>query len=326
MAVVSIVVAAFNAERTIESTLRSVLRQTDQDFEIAVVDDGSIDRTLDVALGLDDDRITVHRQEQQGPAAARNLGIARTSGQFVCPLDADDLLLPTFLEHMRSALEGARDAGFAYTDAWTLDDSTGRIRRTSAKAYQRPPTHPPSEPRSFLRLLLERNFVYGCTLMRRSALEGVGPYAEDLRHGEDYELWLRIVAYNHRAVRVTGRLAVYREGQLASLSADVHRMLEAQVRIYERVAASYPVDESIRTAASERADQLRLALSAPSAGDIRETRSRVLRAALRRAREPFHWHRTRPPEIESLLAATEGWPASAGITRPARDPARTVLN
>ena len=325
----SVVVPAHNAAETIEAALRSVLLQTRSDFEVAVVDDGSSDDTAERVIALGDERISVHRQERSGPSAARNRAIAQTHGTYVCPLDADDLLLPTFLERMGDALARDSDAGFAYTDAWTLDDATGRIRRASAKAYQRPPEPSPADAAAFLRVLLDRNFVYGCALIRRSVLERVGGYTEELPCAEDYELWLRIVAHGFRAVKVDGRLAIYREGQTASNSGDAIRTASAQVLTYERVAASYPIEEAVRSEALARAARWRsveerLAGAPTSAGHGHA--GRLLRATKRRLLEPFRWHRSSPAEVESLLAATGGWPARAATPHGAVASARAPVS
>jgi glycosyltransferase involved in cell wall biosynthesis len=307
----SVVVPAFNAAPTITAALRSVLLQTRDDFEIAVVDDGSSDDTVERVTALGDNRIAVYRQERLGPSAARNLGIARTQGRYVCPLDADDLLLPTFLERMAAALDTDDGAGFAYTDAWALDDATGRIRKASAKAYQRPPHPSPHDASDLFSALLDRNFVYCCTLIRRSVLDQLGGYPEELWCSEDYELWLRIVGHGYRAVKVDGRLAVYREGQKASNSSDALRMARATAAMYERVATTYPVDEAARAAARAKAARWQATverLAAPSSG-LRARGVAALRAARTRILDPLRWHASPPEEVERLLVATAGWSA-----------------
>ena len=305
----SVIVPAHNAARTIRSTLESVVRQSRSDLEVIVVDDGSSDETSDRVTGLKDERVVLLRQPQAGVSAARNRGLEEARGRFVCPLDADDLLLPRFLETMGAALEGAPAAGFAYTDAWTLDDRTGRIRRASAKAYQRPPQEPPHDPLEFFRLLLERNFVYGCTLVRRAVLDEVGGYATELRTGEDYELWLRIVSRGYGAVLVPGRHAVYREGQPASSSSNAVQIYRDNRRLLEIVASTYSIDDALRRRALERAEEERRQEQAAREGAPRVYAAlRPLLRARRRLLRPFRWPRTRPPEVEALLAETGGWP------------------
>jgi len=147
---------AFNAARTIGSSIRSVLNQTEQDFEVVVVDDGSTDDTPERAQSFaSDPRVRVIAQRNRGPSAARNAGLASARGLYVSMLDADDLWLPEYLEVMGGALDANPDAAFAYTDAWVLDDQTGRIRRKPAMFYQRPPRTVP-DARTFFLLLLDR--------------------------------------------------------------------------------------------------------------------------------------------------------------------------
>ena len=118
--------------------------------------------------------------------------------------------MPGYLEAMGAALEGDPGAAFAYTDAWYLDERTRRIRRASAMAYQRPPEPPPATAAELFALLCERNFIYNAVTVRRAAVDGVGPPDARLRSMIDWEWWLRLAAAGHRAVRVPGRLGVYR--------------------------------------------------------------------------------------------------------------------
>jgi glycosyltransferase involved in cell wall biosynthesis len=304
----SVVIPAYRAGRTIEATLRSVYLQTTHDFDVAIVDDGSPDDTVERARTLADERVTVLHQEHLGPSAARNLAIASTHGEYVCPLDADDLLLPHFLETMGAALDRNPDAGFAYTDAWTLDDVTGRIRRASAKAYQRPPTPAPTDRRAFFRELLDRNFVLCCVLIRRSVLEEVGGDDVRISGSEDWELWLRVVASGWSAVEVPGRLAVYREGQPASNSGDPLKMSRSVGAVYDLVAADERVDEADRArAVAYRASvrDLEHAIVDPSP---RGPRDRVLDPLKRLRRRVLAtvigWHRSPPPPVRDLLQRT----------------------
>jgi teichuronic acid biosynthesis glycosyltransferase TuaG len=96
MAAVSVVMPAYNAEATLESSIRSVQAQTREDWELIVVDDGSADRTVELAqaAAAADPRIRVIRQRNRGVAAARNVGIDAARGRYLAFLDADDTWLP----------------------------------------------------------------------------------------------------------------------------------------------------------------------------------------------------------------------------------------
>jgi glycosyltransferase involved in cell wall biosynthesis len=247
---VTVVIAAFNAANTISSALKSVLAQTEQRFEVVVVDDGSTDDTATSVASFEDPRVRLVTQRNRGPSAARNTGLRAARGEYISILDADDLWLPQYLEVMTGALEADQNAAFAYTDAWVLEDGTGRIRRRSAMSYQRPPTTVP-DPRSFYLLLLERNFVYTSVTARRSVLEAAGGYDETLGTGEDWDLWLRISAAGGQAVRPPGLLAIHRNRR-CSLASDGVVMTRNVCEIYRRLAKAAGSDEEVRAVAQRQ--------------------------------------------------------------------------
>jgi len=244
----SVVIAAYNASRTLPSTVRSVLAQTRQNFEIVIVDDGSVDGTEAVIRWVTRDRRVIYaRQGNNGPAAARNAGIDRARGRYISFLDSDDLWLPQYLESMEDTLVADRQAAMAYTDAWRLDDETRKIYRGTIMAS---PDLPPPDPRTFLRALLQRNFVYSSATIRRSALAEVGGFRSTTR-SEDYELWLRIAAHGKRIARAPGILAIYRDHR-DSRSTDALAMLRGRCEIYSLVVDTYDVPPDIRELARAR--------------------------------------------------------------------------
>ena len=94
---VSVIIPALNAGRTIAAALGSVFEQTYRHMEVIVVDDGSSDDTAQKVAAWGD-RVTYFKQPNAGPGSARNAGIARSTGDFIAFLDADDFWLPTKIE------------------------------------------------------------------------------------------------------------------------------------------------------------------------------------------------------------------------------------
>jgi glycosyltransferase involved in cell wall biosynthesis len=246
----SVVIAAYNAERTLPATMRSVLTQTRADFELIVVDDGSTDGTADTAGHPSDQRLLYMRQQNLGPAAARNAGIERATGTFVSLLDSDDLWLPNYLETMAAAFDASPGADLAFTDAWRLDDTTRRIHRRTIMSQQHPPAHPPAEAQQLLAALLERNFVYTSATVRRDALTRAGGF-KTLTRSEDYELWLRLAAQGSRFVNTRKILAVYRDRPGSRIHSPV-AMLQGRKEIYEHVLSSYELSPPVRAVAERR--------------------------------------------------------------------------
>lgn len=179
---VSFIVPCYNLGRYLDEAIQSILAQTVQDFEILVVDDGSTDADTRRLLA-DSTRPTwpqtrVIRSENRGLPAAKNLGLAHTSGSYVCMLDADDRLDPAFLATSKAVLDD--DPSLAFVSHW--------FRTFGDEVWEWTPT------RCDLEALLDANTVNGAALVRRTALEAVGGFDETMRDGcEDWDLWIALV-------------------------------------------------------------------------------------------------------------------------------------
>lgn len=102
---ISVIVPVYNVESYVEACLRSILRQTFRELEILVVDDGSTDSSGEICerLSREDERIHVFHQENGGLSAARNTGLKAATGDYVAPVDSDDLLSPDYMEKLLNA-------------------------------------------------------------------------------------------------------------------------------------------------------------------------------------------------------------------------------
>jgi glycosyltransferase involved in cell wall biosynthesis/GT2 family glycosyltransferase len=288
------VIPAYNAETTLEPAVASVLMQTDSDLGVVIVDDGSTDgtRRLAHALAARDDRVTVEHQVNQGPSAARNAGIRAGASHYVAFLDSDDLWQPDYVATMIRALEGHPDAAVAFTDARVFDGRTLRLRRRTAMARQRPPCDGRLDPGPLLDELLQRNFMWVSTTVRRAALERVGLFDESLRASEDYELWLRLAAYGYAAVCVPGCLGYYRShgGQA---SRDMVRMYAGTEAVMRSARDRLPLTEHQRLAVEEHLSEARLGRRRFERARSPRDRAAVLRHRLGSwwgaSGGPLHW-------------------------------------
>lgn len=200
---ISVVIPAYNAESFIGETLESVRVQTFSDYEVIVVDDGSTDRTAEIASGYDG--VTVIGQSNRGEAGARNTGIRAARGKYVAFLDADDIWLPSKLEKQASHLVAHPPTAWTYTDALVFDSAT---RRTICRIGARIRLH----EGGILRPLLLRSFIPSATpVVMRSALIDAGFFdeARERRIGEDWSMWLRI-AERHAIKLIDEPLAMIR--------------------------------------------------------------------------------------------------------------------
>lgn len=250
-----------------------------------------------------DSRVRLLSQANQGPASARNTGIAAACGRYVSFLDSDDLWLPGYLALVGSALDQAFRPGFAYTDAYAFDSASGRVRRRTAMELMRPPTPPPADSDRFLVELLRRNFVYTSTTVPKAVLEDVGGYDESMLGAEDYELWLRIVARGYRPVWIPGQHALYRIHS-RQLSRDRLRMTRECAAMFRGLSLDEmpsPQREVVIQRCRETAREVRIA-----SGDARvRWMVRQLRHALGHIRQRLglgdSWYDPAPDDVATAF-------------------------
>jgi len=295
-----VVIPAFNAEKTVAATVRSVLAQRRSCLEILVIDDGSTDATAEVAGAMDDARVQVIRQANAGPSAARNQGIVAARGRYVSFLDSDDLWLPTYLEAVANRLERAAAPGFAYTDAWVFEDRTGRIRSETAMVA---PDPPPPDRLAFLHALLARNFIFTSATVPAVVLEAVGAFDESLPMAEEYDLWLRIILAGWEAVWVPGPQALYRQ-HAGQLSSQTLTMLSCVAQVLARLdKATLPTAQlRERLEASRRNVNREVAVVSGDAGWA--SRRRDVRHWMGRARRSARLTREWMPDAPEAAART----------------------
>lgn len=192
---VSVVIPVFNGEKYIRCAIESVLKQDYQPIEIIVVDDGSTDATLDILRDLDS-RITLYRQPNKGSAAARNLGVRMAQGAYIAFLDADDYWFPGKISSQMRALE-VTGCKMAYTRFLFWRASFDNVWPEPASVFledeEKLGKKIGVEPRwVYADLLLDCLVWTSTVLIHKEELDRVGGFNEDLRKGQDYDLWLRL--------------------------------------------------------------------------------------------------------------------------------------
>jgi cellulose synthase/poly-beta-1,6-N-acetylglucosamine synthase-like glycosyltransferase len=301
----SVVTAAYNEEDVIASALHSVQRQSRDDWEVWVVDDGSTDATVErVEPFLADSRIHVVSQANGGLSAARNTGIARARGRYLVVLDSDDMLMPDYLEMMGAALDADDNAGFAYTDPWSFDTDKRRFRRKAAMARNKPPMPPPSDPIETMRQLLQRNYMFVGVTIRRSVIDEVGSFDLEMRHCEDLDLWLRILRTGRSAVRPQGTLAIKRVGS-GAMSTDSPEVLKYLLLISGRIAEDETLPESLRETARRRIADLKQLHGALVGSDSKQATLLKARLAVggvyRTLLAQYVWRRRPPKQVREAF-------------------------
>jgi glycosyltransferase involved in cell wall biosynthesis len=180
--VVTVIIPTYNRADFLKESIQSVVSQTFTDYELIVVDDGSSDHTKDVVAQFPKIRL-VACAENSGVSYARNLGIKRARGRYICFLDSDDLWIKNKLETQIHWMEAHTDCQVCYTDEiWIRKgvrvNPMNKHRKYSGDIF----------PHSLPLCIVSPSSV----LMRAPLFDEVGLFDEDMPACEDYDLWLRI--------------------------------------------------------------------------------------------------------------------------------------
>lgn len=271
---VSVIIPVFNAARTIEQAIESVRAQSFTDFEIIAIDDGSDDGSTEILLKRYGDAVKILAQKNQGPSAARNFGVANSTGEYLGFLDADDCWKPEFLTTMVAALDRGPQSVMAYCDL-QLVDSLGQPFQTSLMAVRENRAPSMQDMLDTLWPIMPSG-----AMIRRRALDAVGGYPEALRAFEDVYLWL-VLREQGPFAYVPEKLAMWRFAHFpAALKPSGGQ--EAAGRIFRHmVKARYGVDPAKHVQSRERAPRSILGyigLDALARGDRATARSAFMRA------------------------------------------------
>ena len=189
--IVSVLMAAHNAEPYLQKAVASVLAQSLTDFELILVDDASTDRTAGIIGSFDDDRIVAIRNDENlGAQRSRNRGLATARGQYVAVLDADDIAERRRLEAQVAYLDQRPEV--AVLASWvTFIDGAGRIIEGDGPYVGRASVYPDPAVIDW-ELCWGSPIWHSSVMMRRSALLAVGGYADHYNAAHDYDLWTRM--------------------------------------------------------------------------------------------------------------------------------------
>lgn len=204
----SVIIPLYNKSPYVRKTVESVLRQTFDDYELVIIDNGSNDGSSEIVASFTDPRIRIVRLEENvGVSNARNKGVELSTAPYITFLDADDWWEPTFLEEMRGLIERHPDAGIYGTGYYIVKNSKKRLA-------------PIGVDEGFIEGEINYCAVYAKTLcmpltsisvaIPRAVFDESGGFKPHLKLGEDFDLWIRI-ALRHKAVFLNKPLSNYNQ-------------------------------------------------------------------------------------------------------------------
>lgn len=181
---VSFITTFYNAEKTIASSLSSMLNQTYQDIEVIAVDDGSSDNSSQIINGFSDSRIKLISEGKLGRAKALNKGLERARGEFIAILDADDLALPHRLERQVSFIESNPKLALVFSNVYLIDSKENLLGET----------HFPTQTEAITESLIKLNpFAHSSVLFRKAAAVQAGGYNDRCERSIDYNFYLELL-------------------------------------------------------------------------------------------------------------------------------------
>ena len=248
MPTISVVMPAYNAEKTIVQSVNSVLKQSFSDFELLIINDGSTDRTVDLLNdSFQDPRIQAISYENGGLPMARNRGMENASGEFIAFLDSDDMWSSDKLEKQLNALQASDNAGAVYS--WTLTMSHDGTQFHPGKS----PTH---KGNIYPDLLLSNFIASGSNIMiRKEVFQKIGGFDVTLKSSEDWDYYLRIAKEYLFAV-VEEPQIFYRQSN-NSMSSKIETMERYHFLVHEKAFRNAPPEyKSLETASRANAYRL----------------------------------------------------------------------
>jgi glycosyltransferase involved in cell wall biosynthesis len=233
MPTVSVIIPAYEAEEYLGMAVDSVLRQTFADLELVIVDDGSSDRTHEIARSYAsrDLRVRVLRQPHAGPGPARNTGFRAASGRLFAFLDSDDEWDDTFLAEHVAVLAARPD----------VDVVIGNARNRGGTRHGQPARLVRGDglPITLAEILADETSLFIMAVFRREVVEAIGGFDPAMFTNEEYEMWIRAALAGFAFTRHAKPLGWYRH-RPGSLSASQTRMLRGILRVLAKTRPVLP--------------------------------------------------------------------------------------
>ena len=202
MTTISIITPVYNGKEFIHRPIQSALRQTYEDWELIIIDNGSLDETYQEIQGYPDKRIKYdYFNAQHGTIAARNQGLTLSRGEYIIFLDADDWWADDCLNVLYNSLVSC-DPNVALVHAnWAFSNQDGEIGITHDSSFR--------SGEGLRTLVLYNPFAVHAALIRREAIAAVGGFSPIEPSLEDWELWLKIALKGYHFIHIPNLLAFY---------------------------------------------------------------------------------------------------------------------
>jgi|GEM_PF-2196749 len=255
--VISVVMAAYNAEKYIKQAIDSVLRQTYKNIELIVANDGSTDSTLDIIMQCQkkDSRIKVlNRRVNKGSSYTRNEAIQCAKGQYVAIFDADDLCVANRLQIQLETMI-LKEVDVCGSCVEIIEETDKKVG--SVQYYE-------LHDQILMHALFNSPFAHSTVMIKTSILSN-RKYTEGLSYAEDYDLWTGLLMDGYKFYNIQDPLVMYR----VHSSQVSHKISQEQNKLFSNVQDAYikwffkkeKINPSLRVALARATDKIEVSLS-----------------------------------------------------------------
>lgn len=196
---VSIIIPCYNQGKYVAEAINSALRQTFKDIEIVCVNDGSTDNSVEIIKSFENkykNFIFLNNKENRGVIYSRNFAIKNCNGTYILPLDADDIIEPTYVEKAVKILDNNPNIGIVYCKA--------KIFGNYDKYWNLKPFNKSD--------ILYENCIFCSAIFRKSDFIKIGGYNNNMKYGcEDHDLWLSFIEQGLEVFQINEILFSYRQ-------------------------------------------------------------------------------------------------------------------
>jgi glycosyltransferase involved in cell wall biosynthesis len=217
VAKITVYITCYNYEQYVERAIKSVLAQTEEDFELLIFDDGSTDKSRELIERFEDPRIKTFFQKNQGLTATSNNALKEARGKYIIRLDADDFFDENILLVLSNILDKKKEIDLVYPDYYEVnekDETLGLVRRKKIGEETD---------------LLDLPAHGACTMVRTAVLKELGGYNSSIKRQDGYDLWIRFIQ-EHSPYNVNLPLFYYRKHPNSSTSQS-KKIIEARREI-----------------------------------------------------------------------------------------------
>jgi len=222
---ISVITPCFNQGKHVGEMLESLFRQTFQEFEVVIVNDGSTDGTKETLDKIQNPSVRVIHTENHGPSHARNIAIEYAVAPVIFNLDADDRIAPTLLARAHDVIQSSPDFAIIYSDVELFGAKTGMFELEEFSSES----------------MLYDNRIISEAFFHKKDWVRTGGYSSELVFGaEDWDFWLSIIELGGEVIKIPEPLVFYRtynnpkECRSGLLKSDRIKMVKTQLQIFHR--------------------------------------------------------------------------------------------